>query len=265
MAINNRARAFRLSRASELEQFGRVLNKAGICDTSKIFEAANQIKNFDYVPKIELSDPINYDFWGYDTGDINFYFEQLPRHTHPENATNLCLSLSVRLIADYQEFKVVCDPYRYLEFNIVISGNYVNGNTGKSSELITSYHLDRHIFKDGDNTPEDCHPIYHLQFGGRKLEKKFRDFGNSLILDAPRVVHYPMDIILGVDFVLSNFFSTSWRKLRQDGEYVNLVRDYQSYIWKPYAHTKASHWKPFAQQDIFWNPAAIWPQLLTGI
>src|SRR5690606_22254631 len=113
---------------------------------------------------------------------------------------------------------------------------------------------------EGDNDPNDCHPIYHLQFGGRKLEKKYLDFGNALILDTPRVVHYPMDVILGVDFVLSNFFSASWRKLRQDGEYVNLVRDYQSYFWKPYAHSNASHWKPFAQHEISWDPVSILPQ-----
>lgn len=263
MPVNHKAKAFRLERASELDQFARVLNKSGICDASNIFEAVKQLKDFDYVPKIEVDDPVNYDWWGYDTGDINFYFEQLPRHTHPENATNLCLSLSVRLIADYKDFLTISDPYKHLEFNIVISGGYINKETKKSFELITSYHLDRHLFKEGDNDPEDCHPIYHLQFGGRKLEKKYRDFGNSLILDAPRVVHYPMDVILGVDFVLSNFFSLTWRRLRQDGEYVNLVRDYQSYFWKPYAHSNASHWKPFAQQNVNWDPIAIWPQLLT--
>jgi len=262
MAINQRAKAFRIDRASELDQFARVLLKSGICDPSQVFEAAKQLRNFDYVPKIEQDDPVNYDFWGYDIGDIVFYFENLPKHTHPENATNLSLTLSVRVIADYNEFQAICDPYRHLEFNIVVKGGYFNKETKQSHELITSYHLDRHLFKEGDNDPEDCHPIYHLQFGGRKLDKKYRDFGNALILDAPRIVHYPMDIILGVDFVLSNFFSSAWRTLRQDGEYVNLVRDYQSYFWKSYAHSNASHWKPFAQQNVNWDPISIWPQLL---
>lgn len=263
MALSQKVKAFRLERASELDQFARVLKKVDICDPSQIFEAVKQLRDFDYVPKIEQDIPINYDFWGYDIGNINFYFTQLPRHTHPENATNLCLSLSVKLIADYKEFQTICDPYKHLEFNAVVQGGYTNKETNISHELITSYHLDRHFIKEGDNDPEDCHPIYHLQFGGRKLEKKYRDFGNALILDAPRVVHYPMDIILGVDFVLSNFFPIIWKKLRQDGEYVNLVRDYQSYFWKPYAHSNASHWKPFTPQEVNWDPVAIWPQLLT--
>ena len=88
------------------------------------------------------------------------------------------------------------------------------------------------------------------------------DFGNSLILDSPRIVHYPMDIILGVDFVLANFFAEQWREQRKDGEYINLVRDYQSFFWKSYAHTKASHWKPFNQENIQWNPLSIWPNLM---
>lgn len=263
MAINSKAKAFRLERASELEQFARVLSKSGICDSNQIYQAVGQLRDFNYIPKIEQTDEVNYDFWGYDIGNIVFYFENPPKHTYPENATNLSLTLSVRLIADYKEFLEICDPYRHLEFNIVINGSYCNNDNKQSYELITSYHLDRHLFKEGDNDPEDCHPIYHLQFGGRKLDKRYKDFGNALILDAPRIVHYPMDIILGIDFVLSNFFSNAWRRLRRDGEYVNLVRDYQSYFWKPYAHSNASHWKPFTEKHIMWDPINIWPQLLT--
>lgn len=261
MAIQSKAKAFRLERAAELEQFGRILERLDNCEPSQVFEAAKQLRNFDYVPKIEQRDAINFDYWGYDIGNITFYFNDLPRHVHPEEAINLSLELNVKLIANYNDFKSICDPYKHLEVNIVVKGTYYNCNENKSLELIASYHLDRHIFNEGDNEAEDCHPIYHLQFGGRKLEKKYRDFGNALILDAPRVAHYPMDIVLGVDFVLSNFFSSSWKKLRQDGEYVNLLKDYQQYFWKPYAHTNASHWKPFAQQDVNWDPLIIWPQL----
>ncbi|OJV51675.1 MAG: hypothetical protein BGO31_00275 [Bacteroidetes bacterium 43-16] len=262
MAINSKTKAFRIERASELEQFARVLQKSGICDPSYIFDAAKQLRDFEFVPKIEKDDPVDYNFWGYDSGEIIFYFENSPRHTYPVNASNLSLTLTVKVIADYNDFQAICDPYKHLEFNIIINGGLFDKSSQETRELVTSYHLDRHIFKEGDNEPEDCHPIYHLQFGGRKLEKSNRDFGNALILDAPRVAHYPMDIILGVDFILSNFFSKTWRSLRRDGEYINLVKDYQQYFWKPYAHSSASHWKPYTHHDVNWDPVNIWPQLL---
>jgi hypothetical protein len=260
MPVSQQVQKFRLDRASELSQFARVLKKLSNCDTYPIDNAAKMLSDFNYVPKLNAADQINYDYWGYEVKDLTFYFENVPRHTHPENPINLSLSLGVKLIADVNDYQKIVDPYKHLEVNIVVSGTYVAD--GKSIELVTSFHLDRHLTGPGDNEPEEVHPAYHFQFGGRKLEKKFRDFGNALILDSPRIVHCPMDIVLGVDFVLSNFFPLLWKKMRQDGEYVNLLRDYQASFWRPYAHTKAYNWKPYDEALVKWSPGLIWPQLI---
>jgi hypothetical protein len=262
MAISESVKNFRLNRASELDQFARVLQKLGNCNPYPINDAANQLRNFGFVPKINQSDPINYDYWGYDISGLTFYFEDVPRHTFPENPFNLSLSLAVKLIADFSDFGKLSDPYKHLEVNIFVSGTHINGE-GRSIELITSFHLDRHISTPNDNEPEESHPIYHFQFGGRKLQKKFRDFGNALILDSPRIVHHPMDIVLTVDFVLSNFFAAHWKKMRKDGEYVNILKEYQESFWKPYAHSKAYNWLPYNQGLVQWPPVLIWPQLIT--
>jgi hypothetical protein len=262
MPVSEEVKNFRLNRASELDQFARVLKKLDNCDPYPLNNAASKLRDFSYVPKIEQSDTVNYDFWGYEVSDLTFYFASTPKHAHPENPINLSLSLSTKLIADVKDFNRICDPYKHLEINIVVSGTY--SKSGNPIELVTSYHLDRHLSIPGDNDPEEVHPAYHFQFGGRKLDKKFRDFGNALILDSPRIVHYPMDIVLSIDFVLSNFFPLLWRKMLKDGEYVNLVRDYQQYFWKPYAHSKAYNWLPYNEQTIQWQPILIWPQLITG-
>jgi hypothetical protein len=260
MSVSDEAKGFRLERASELTQFARILRKLGNCDPYPLDNAAKMLTDFSYVPKINQADPINYNFWGYELKDLVFFFENVPRHTHPENPINLSLSLSVRAIADLQDFQKIVDPYKHLEVNIVITGTHISDKG--PIELITSLHLDRHIVNEGDNEPNEVHPAYHFQFGGRKLEKKYRDFGNSLILDSPRIVHYPMDALLSVDFILSNFFPSLWRQMRLEGEYVNLIRDYQAAFWKPYAHTKAFNWIPYDGTIIKWSPLVIWPQLI---
>lgn len=260
MRTKEEIRAFRLKRASELEQFAAVIRKLGICDPHPLETAAKQLKDSNYTPKIDVSDDVNYEYWGYSVGDLVFYFTDLPRHTHPTTTTNLSLTLSVRLIADISDFEKIKDPYKHLEVNIVVAGS--RQRDGKTIELITSYHLDRHLVKKGDAEPEAAHPIYHFQFGGRKLNKTLKDFGNALILDSPRIVHYPMDLILSIDFVLSNFFPNKWRLCRKDGDYINIVRQCQHLFWKPYAYAKAYNWKPYSEIGIDWKPLTIWPQLI---
>lgn len=262
MPVSQQVQKFRLDRASELNQFARILDKLGNCNSYPVSNAANQLRDFDYVPKIYKTDAVNYDYWGYEIDDLQFWFETTPRHTYPEDPINLSLSLGMRLVADINDYKKIIDPYKHLEVNIVISGTYVKDSN--SIELITSFHLDRHLTNSEDNEPHDVHPAYHFQFGGRKLDKKFRNFGNALLMDSPRIVHYPMDIVLSVDFVLSNFFPSLWKKMRQDGEYVNLVKDYQESFWKPYSHSKAYNWKPYDEKLINWSPGIIWPQLITS-
>ena len=139
MAISEKVKSFRLERASELDQFARVLKKIGNCDPYPLNNAADQLRNFTYVPKIKQEDEVNYNYWGYDTGNLTFWFEHIPRHTYPENPVNLSLNLSVKLIADYEAFKKMSDPYVYLEVNISVTGTYLKSD--KSIELITSFHL----------------------------------------------------------------------------------------------------------------------------
>lgn len=259
MAVSAQLKAFRRDRASDLDRFARILSKIPNCNVGTIYQAVDQLKDFTFVPSAP-NEALNYNYWGYNVSNIEFYFESTPRHTHPEGISNLSLSLDVKVVADFNDFKLIKDPYKHLEFNIVIKGNTYEDE--KTKEFITSIHLDRHITSESDGEPEDVHPIYHLQFGGRKLEKEYRSFGDFLIMDSPRIVHYPMDVILGVDFILSNFFSGYWRQMRREGEFMNILREYQEFFWKPYAHSKASHWNQFDSSQIDWNPTFIWPQLV---
>lgn len=111
------------------------------------------------------------------------------------------------------------------------------------------------------------HPVYHLHYGGNRLDSTIQNedhcYGDSLFLDSPRLAHPPMDAILGVDFVLTNYVSQeSFRTLREDNQYQNLVKAAQSRVWRPYIQALAHSWSPVPDR-CDWKDKTIWPQLLS--
>jgi len=232
------------------------------------FESAiTELRNKDIIPQIPEK-ASNNNLWGYNLGRLIFNFDTIPRHTLPENCKDLKLILDIKIIGNCNDLKSLKDPFEWLEFNIVIEGSDFSGDEIKP--LITSYHLDRHIINEGDGEAEFPHPIYHFQFGGRKLATKENviDTGNILLFDSPRIAHYPMEAILGIDFMLSNFFPLIWKKIKSESsEYINLLEEYQVLFLKPYIHTHASQW-PYSVGDIstngIWNPNMICPQLINS-
>lgn len=171
------------------------------------------------------------------------------------------LDFSMKIIANSSNYKDdYCDPLVYLEFNLLTIG--YSTNTG--SEMVHSLHLDRHPDK-GHST--DPHPKYHFQFGGRKLSEKITndvEYGKNMFFDAPRIMHYPMDFILGIDFILSNYYSEIWNKLKETNhQYNSLIAKYQEVILKPYFNSMSEHWstrKPFNQRN--WDTQDICPQIV---
>ncbi|OFX57763.1 MAG: hypothetical protein A2066_14395 [Bacteroidetes bacterium GWB2_41_8] len=233
-------------------------------DLSSIESATTQLRDLNFIPQIHR-EASNSNFWGYNLNRLIFNFDTLPRHTRPLNCIDLKLILDINAVGDCMDLGNLNDPFKWLEFNIVIEGTKF-GNK-KIKQVSTSYHLDRHIFNEDDGEPEFAHPIYHFQFGGRKLAQyEGLKTGDLLILDSPRIGHYPMEAILGIDFILSNFFPKRWGIMRSESsEYINLVEEYQELILKPYVHTHASKWQ-YLQASIvnnnFWNHAMICPQLI---
>ncbi|WP_286760611.1 hypothetical protein [Salegentibacter sp. UBA1130] len=244
----------RLEMAEDLLTLSKLLEKYYI-NTGQIRNAASQLKDETKVSKVKQSDEIDYSFYGYKIDPIEFSFTSTPEHTHPEGLDGMTLSFDINLIASYQKDYSHSDPLKHLEFNIIVIG-YKD-----DKDHIISYHLDRH--PEGEKEPLSSHPKYHFQFGGRKLNKGKRHFGQSIILDSPRLMHYPMDIILGVDFVLSNFFPEIWSELKKNGEYISLVKEYRNRLLKPYFCSLANHWRGELNGASTWNTHEICPQLYT--
>lgn len=229
------------------------------------FETAiTELRNKEKIPRI-FEEEVNTNYWGYTLSRLIFNFNKPPRHTIPENCKELKLILNIKAIGDCEDLNTLKDPFKWLEFNIVIEGTKFEDK--KPIHVFTSYHLDRHIYDKNDGEAEYPHPLYHFQFGGRKLKgyNNSIETGNLLVFDSPRIAHYPMEAVLGIDFTLSNFFPQVWLKMRtESNEYLNLIEEYQNLILKPYIHTHASHWQ-YSDNEIttceFWNSNVICPQL----
>jgi hypothetical protein len=234
---------FRNTQARELDRLAILLGKyRNICpNTGPLHTAAKQCRSF----------PKKSDLWGYKLDRLQFYVEK-PRHTFPENISDtLVVELSVTVEGKCHPVKSD-DPFEQLAVNIVVSGK-----NPYQPENICAWHLDRHI----DSESEVVHPLYHFQYGGNRMEHLKDDLGRVLLLETPRLVHPPMEAVLAIDFVLSNFVGATWKQIKEekDGTYRNMVAEAQERFWYPYAESIAARWgKPPKDSRVLW-PTLIFP------
>lgn len=77
------------------------------------------------------------------------------------------------------------------------------------------------------------------------------NYGDLLILDAPRLMHPPLDLFLAVDFLLTNFIeSRTWKNLRADTTYQAIVIDSQKDWWKGYFKQISEYWDNYGLSGI---------------
>ncbi len=152
----------------------------------------------------------------------------IPGHTFPRDLNELEVILHVKdEIKIKKSLTQIEDPMVQLkEFNIIInSGNYT-----------TSWHLDRHLDGDGSKG-KYTHPIYHWTFGGYHLEKLYetKNFGDSILMRTPRLMHPPLDFILGLDFIFKHFIPNDKLEILDDPVYLDIIKQLQTHLWKPYS------------------------------
>ena len=61
-----------------------------------------------------------------------------------------------------------------------------------------------------------------------------KNYGEVLMMNAPRLIYPPMEAMLAVDFVLSNFNSNAWAKAKLCGQYRKIINPCYHRIWKPF-------------------------------
>lgn len=88
------------------------------------------------------------------------------------------------------------------------------------------------------NRYQFIHPYYHFHAGGKFLKEKAP--GSLLQLNTPRLPHPPMDIVLAVNFIICNFYSTKESKFQKemrildDKDYQELVKRAAKRLYYPY-------------------------------
>lgn len=242
---------FKRGLANDLRGLAETLRIAGILrDTSPLDSAAAMCTT-----NLQRED------WKYDCLGLQFLVSQVHlafhRRTIPGNLSEMAIELSVQAGGKYTELHDSRDPFTLLEVNCVIEGRQATGTT-----YYCAWHLDRNQDENTEQeSAEFAHPRYHFQFWGDRLPADL-GYGRSLLLKAPRIAHPPLDAILAIDFVLSNYYPGVWRDLRDDAKYARIIQAAQRRIWLPYSMA-AGRWNGLAKsKDMAWSVKDVWPQAI---
>lgn len=215
---------------NKLNDFSKELGVYGI-DSSVIIDISKHCE-------------LNGNVWSYPSKPIKFVLthHNIPNHTVPKLLKECEASLEIELIITgdvkiNQPQDSINDPINDIKsFDIVVTTN----------KYISSWHLDRHEVKAEDGPCDYIHPIYHFTHGGHKMEGfSINDddyFGNTIIMRNPRLMHPPMDLILGIDFIFNQFLPSNDLSILNDRAYNDIVTEVKSFLWKPFALALAKNY-----------------------
>ncbi|WP_133164349.1 hypothetical protein [Solimonas fluminis] len=168
--------------------------------------------------------------WRYEIAGLQLRV-QVPRNSLPTScAGTLTIEADLTLAGDCSE--ELPDQVTHLILQILIRSD--------AGEHVCAWHFDRHI--EEGNPPLEAHPLFHFQHGGHAMHPHAESLGKSLLLPAPRLAFPPMDAVMTIDFILSNFAGECWKVLREEPLYVRLLRESQELFLRPYVERIASWW-----------------------
>ena len=236
----------------ELLTVADILEQKGICpDVGPLRTAAKQCKE------------CGGDHWGYEVSNLIMRLEPDPG-TFPVELRSIDGRVSVRAAGLCDQANSGADPMTMLEVSLSVEG--ILPSTGR--RFVQYWHFDRHISDANSAEPAAAHPRYHFHFGGRQMRSLVEtdgpgSLGFVLLMDGPRLAHAPMDGVLIIDFMLSNFAGEAWRELRDDAAYTRLMYAAQKRNWIPFISALKNHWHRQAGVPL-WEGVDVWPSLCLG-
>lgn len=207
---------------ADINNVAHILKKEGICNNT---HSLNNIK-------INRSNKCEYSVFG-----LNFTNIPLPRNTK-FNAPSIQVSLDVVI-------KEKTIDKNDIDIPIIMENEKDNYIFAFKISLLNNkkmhtdcWHLD---YDNKPNKSEYIHPFFHLTHGGKDMEGL--DLGQTMVLLTPRFPFMPFDIILGIDFIIANFYKKDvYKKLYSYSPYRLAIQHSQNRLWKPYFQAIASHW-----------------------
>lgn len=240
MIVSSKIMALRHQIASELRGFAQIIDKTTkVKNTYVIYDAIKLLQ--DKTHGFHNPGKTDYRCWGYCIEDLTFFLPVPKKHVHPSSVHSLQVSIDADILCNFDDWETMNDPFVKLNFRARIKG------LDSMQSYSFGFHIDKHNEEKHSN---EIHPIYHIHY--TPLVNGNNDLGNVLSLDTPRLMHLPVDLVLGVDMVLSNFAPEIWNKLRDEMLYQSIFRNYQTIFWKPYVHAFASKWE-FNKTNITWG------------
>jgi hypothetical protein len=234
---------FKKTRAADLKSAARILQKnfpKGF-NSSPILNAATSVEN--EIPRLKNGET-NANLWGYNITDLVLPVSTL-KHVRPKGIKNIVMTLDMSIIADFTRWGTINDPFLDMNFRVIIK------SVGLKTNHSFGFHIDKH---DTILDSSEPHPVYHLHYILNPLEDEDFEYGHTLNLDLPRIMHCPIDFILGIGFLISNFYPQVFDSIFDDGYFSGLYKLYQEQILKPYSHTLANRWE-FDAGNIKWGPS----------
>lgn len=164
------------------------------------------------------------DDWSISITDMEMPIEN-PKHLKPRALKgNLKLFVSISMEGSGKDWKENNDCIKSLGFKVEVLERNQN-NHQKSFQ--TGFHIDK---TDANDDSSEVHPLYHVHF----LNDSLIDGTEALSLDVPRLMHHPVDVLLGVLLVYANYNKSGYDKMKQDGNFMGLCRESAEHILKPY-------------------------------
>jgi hypothetical protein len=213
-----------------LTQFGNKLN-----DYAK--ELGSYGIDSNIITDVSKNCEFKNNIWSYPSRPIKFILshEDIPNHTVPKLLKEYKATLEIDLIIT-GDIKInlpqnsINDPINSIKgFDIVVTTN----------GYVSSWHLDRHEVQPNNGRCDYIHPIYHFTHGGHKMEGYTATiddyFGNAIIMRNPRLMHPPMDLILGIDFIFNQFIPNKKLSILSDKAYIDIVNQVKVFLWRPFA------------------------------
>ncbi len=221
--------------AADLYKLALKLNEYGLC---------NDVSPLNNVAQTFIQDDAE-NAWKYDFQKMIFNNVDEVGGRVPSDAVEISVSMSIDIEGVTVSDDKIVNPLKKLNLDIELDGCRLNPTTGNIDDLFCCWHLDLHIEEDGDGVTKYSHPIYHFAYGGNRMESLGDDFfGNSLVMPAPRLMYPPMDAVLGIDFILQNYFEREKiAGLISDPEYLTIVKNSQQRLWKPFFTSLSKFWE----------------------
>ena len=229
--VNKNSKFFH-DRADELRQLEVILSSlypAGEAYLDPLKAAAKQLD-------MQADGSTTLNQWGYEIKNLTLPVGNVHNVNPAGIQAKICVNCECEFnVNDWNNYS--CDPFNKCSFRLRVFGEYQG----------VKHSWGMHIDKETNTELDEWHPMYHLHCFESRMDSPtvLVDTINNkgtLLLNVPRFMHYPLDIVLGIGFCLMNFNKKDvfTKLVKNDQQFPRLYKKSQDRILKPYLESLAS-------------------------